>query len=263
MQKLNIDNPFSSMPGTTPGNQPCRSGKAEIYHKEITDSTMNDARELILFNPPTGTLVVSSEQTAGRGRVKGRKWISAKEESLMFTMLIKNDDLKFPATFLPLFAGFAVSGFLESEYGIKSKIKWPNDVLVERRKISGILCENSSGYILCGIGLNCGSFAEKEIAGNSIASIGEITGVKPDILQTLTGLLLFMQENWSSNTWQAALEEKLYMRGENVLLCDGLPESGKRIEGIIIGLGEDGELVIMEKSTGKRRHVYSGEILCK
>ncbi len=259
MQILNIDNPFSRQPAGR-GSGP---EKAEIYYKETTDSTMNDARGLIPSNPPTGTLVIASEQTAGRGRVAGRKWISARDESLMFTMLIRNDDLKFPPAFLPLFAGFSVSGYLESEYGIKSRIKWPNDVLFDRRKISGILCENSSGYILCGIGLNCGTFAEKEIAGNRIISISEITGEKLDLLRTLEGLLSFMKENWNSNTWRSVVEEKLFMKGENVLLCDGLPESGKRIEGVISGLGDDGELVIMEKGSGRMRHVYSGEVLCR
>ena len=76
-------------------------------------------------------------------------------------------------------------------------------------------------------------------------------------------LTRFMRENWKNRQWKEMLEEKLYMKGENVLLCDGLPESGKRIEGTIEGIGPDGELVITEKMTKALRHVYSGEILCK
>ncbi len=254
MQKLNILNPFS-VPGSL--------GKAEVYYREITDSTMNDARSLIPENPPTGTLVLASEQTAGRGRVEGRKWISARDESLMFTMLVKTSDVTFNLTLFPLFAGFSVAGFLEKEHGIKAKVKWPNDVLIDGRKISGILCENTSGYILCGIGLNCRQHLTGEISGNKAVSICEITGNEPEIRDTLPALLSFMKDNWRNSGWKSVLEEKLYMKGENVLLCDGLPESGKRIEGVIEGTGESGELVIIEKSTGKRRHVYSGEILCK
>jgi len=253
MQKLNMENPFSKGAGE----------KAEIYYKELTDSTMNDARRLIGEKVPTGTAVLASEQTAGRGRVEGRKWISAKDESLMFTMLVKTSDIGFNLTLFPLFAGFAIAGFLEKEYGIKAKIKWPNDVLIDGRKISGILCENSSGYILCGIGLNCSQRHAGEIAGNRAVSICELNGEAPDIRLTLSGLLGFMKDNWNSTVWKDKVEEKLYMKGLNVLLCDGLPDSGKRIEGIIEGIGGDGELIITEKHSGLLRKVYSGEILCK
>ncbi|MCL2294806.1 MAG: biotin--[acetyl-CoA-carboxylase] ligase [Spirochaetes bacterium] len=311
LQKLNLKNPFSI----------AGSGEmAEIYYKETTSSTMNNARELLSQNPPTGTLVLASFQTAGKGRLEGRKWFSEKDESLMFTILIKNSDIGFALSLFPLFVGFCISGFLEKEFAIKSAIKWPNDVLVNGRKISGILCENSSGYVLCGIGLNCrqspvqlgqdNQYNIEEVCGTDAAScarhanagsdtlcppphsvtckarakraqdrgngvsIYELTGVKPDINDTLIKLLDFMKENWNfpadralqakvparrSWYWKDVVLEKLHNKGKKITFYENLHENPKAITGIIEGIGPDGELLITDDA-GRTKKYYSGEI---
>ena len=249
MQKLNLDNPF---------------GKGDILFKKVTDTTMNDARLLAGDSPATGTLVTASEQTGGRGRVAGRKWLAEPGESLLFTMLVKKDELSFPVSMFPLFAGYCIAGFLEENYGIKANVKWPNDVLINGRKISGILCENSGDYILCGIGINCtqDNFPGIELSGSGAVSIYQICGVKYEITDILISLLRFMKKHWNNPGWKTELESSLFKKDENVVLCEGLPDSGTRLEGIIHGVGEDGELVIIEAETGLPRKVYSGEILC-
>lgn len=139
MQLLDIINPFNG---------------AKIYYKNETDSTMNDARNLICDNPESGTVVSAGEQLTGRGRVAGRSWQGGKDLSLMFTLLIKEAELPFYKTLFPLFAGFCIMNCLKKHYSIESSVKWPNDVLVKGNKISGILCENTDSFILCGCGIN-------------------------------------------------------------------------------------------------------------
>ena len=102
--------------------------------------------------------VYTQNQTAGRGRL-GRSWVNAEGKALYYTVAIK-EPLAQPAT-LPLLASLAVRRQLQLRYGVDCQIKWPNDLLLNGKKIVGILCEGVSyGYqqqgrgILCGIGIN-------------------------------------------------------------------------------------------------------------
>ena len=106
---------------------------------------------------PVGA-VYTTNQTAGRGRL-GRTWVNAEGRALYYTVAIR-EPLAQPAT-LPLLASLAVRDQLKLRYGVDCQIKWPNDLLLNGKKIVGILCESVSyGYqqqgrgILCGIGIN-------------------------------------------------------------------------------------------------------------
>jgi len=221
---------------------------------------MVDARELIPRNPPTGTLVLAYDQTEGKGRIEGRKWLSVKGESLTFTILIKNSDFEFTLSLFPLFTGYCLAGFLKKEFGIESSIKWPNDVLINGRKISGILCENSSGYVLCGIGINCNQENMEEISGGKGISIFDLTGVTSDINDLLIKFLNFMKDNWDNKNWKDIVSRQLYNKGQKVVFYDSLTGKDNPVAGIIEGIGEDGELIMTEESTGQRKKYYSGEI---
>ena len=106
---------------------------------------------------PVGA-VYTTNQTAGRGRL-GRTWVNAEGKALYYTVAIR-EPLAQPAT-LPLLASLAVRRQLQLRYGVDCQIKWPNDLLLNGKKVVGILCESVSyGYqqqgrgILCGIGIN-------------------------------------------------------------------------------------------------------------
>ena len=110
---------------------------------------------------PVGA-VYTENQTAGRGRL-GRSWVNAEGKALYYTAAIR-EPLAQPAT-LPLLASLAVRTQLRLRYGVDCQIKWPNDLLLNGKKIVGILCESVSyGYqqqgrgILCGIGINLADF---------------------------------------------------------------------------------------------------------
>ncbi|MCL2792184.1 MAG: biotin--[acetyl-CoA-carboxylase] ligase [Spirochaetaceae bacterium] len=248
MQRLNLENPFSVIE------------KAEIYYKEITSSTMDDVRELIPQNPPSGTLVLASLQTEGKGRLKGRKWVSAKGESLMFTILIKDNDVSFALSLFPLFIGYCISELLKKEFGLENAIKWPNDVLINGKKISGILCENSHGYVLCGIGINCNQKNMKEISEEKGISIYELTEIKSNINDILLKLLDFMKNNWNNQSWKDVVSGRLYNKGKKVVFYNPYFEKESPITGIIEGIGEEGELIMTEEISGQTKKYYSGEI---
>ncbi len=120
--------------------------KLRIHRIECTTSTQQEARRLIAEGKAEcGDIVVADEQTAGRGRF-GRSWISPRG-GLYATVILSQGPL------LSLKAGLAVVRALRSR-GINAGLKWPNDVLVEGRKIAGVLIETAGELALVGIGLN-------------------------------------------------------------------------------------------------------------
>lgn len=115
-------------------------------HLRATDSTNDRARALALAGAPHGTLVTASQQSAGRGR-QGRTWSAPAGSALLMSVVLRD-----PPDLLPLAAGVAVARVC----GEHARIKWPNDVLVDDRKVAGILAEArlQEGWAVLGIGLN-------------------------------------------------------------------------------------------------------------
>ena len=120
-------------------------GTPHVHHR-LTDSTNQRAKELAAAGAPHGTLVTADEQTAGRGR-QGRAWTAAPGEALLLSLVLRSLD-----ELLPLRAAVAVAESIP----VRAQIKWPNDVWVEGRKLSGILVEGrpQEGWVVLGIGLN-------------------------------------------------------------------------------------------------------------
>jgi BirA family biotin operon repressor/biotin-[acetyl-CoA-carboxylase] ligase len=144
-------------------------GEPRIHH-EVTDSTNERARELAGEGAAHGTLVTAGEQTAGRGR-QGRSWTAAPGEALLMSVIVR--DLEPRHALLPLMAALAVCEAAEAVTApgageaaasgtgrgpVRCQIKWPNDVWVDRHKLSGILVEArpAAGWAIVGIGLNTG-----------------------------------------------------------------------------------------------------------
>jgi BirA family biotin operon repressor/biotin-[acetyl-CoA-carboxylase] ligase len=129
-------------------------GEPRIHH-DVTDSTNERARELAGEGAAHGTLVTAGEQTAGRGR-QGRSWTAAPGEALLMSVIVR--DLEPRHALLPLMAALAVCEAVEATAQVSCRIKWPNDVWVDRRKLSGILVEArpAAGWAVVGIGLNTG-----------------------------------------------------------------------------------------------------------
>ena len=115
-------------------------------HLRATSSTSDRARALAQAGAPHGTLVTAAEQSAGRGR-QGRSWSAPAGSSLLMSVVLHD-----PPDLLPLAAGIAVARVC----GEAARIKWPNDVLLDDRKVAGILAEGrpQEGWAVLGIGVN-------------------------------------------------------------------------------------------------------------
>jgi BirA family transcriptional regulator, biotin operon repressor / biotin---[acetyl-CoA-carboxylase] ligase len=120
-------------------------GRPRLHLRE-TGSTNDRARALAGLGAPHGTLVTAHAQTAGRGR-QGRTWAAPPGQALLCSLLLRAYD-----PLLPLRAGLAVADLA----GAAARVKWPNDVLLDGRKLAGILVEAvpQEGWAVLGIGVN-------------------------------------------------------------------------------------------------------------
>ena len=160
-------------------------GLPRVHHR-ATDSTNERAKQLALAGTPHGTLVTADEQSAGRGR-QGRVWTAERGDALLMSLVLRSLD-----ELLSFRAAIAVA----ESISVSTQIKWPNDVWIEGRKVSGILAEGrpQEGWAVLGIGLNVStrSFPDElsEIA-TSLALAG-VSVSREEVLGSLLGSL----ERW-------------------------------------------------------------------
>jgi BirA family biotin operon repressor/biotin-[acetyl-CoA-carboxylase] ligase len=198
-------------------------------HLRRTDSTNERARELAARGAPHGTLVTASEQTAGRGR-QGRTWSAPAGRALLCSVLLRD-----PPRLLPLAAGVAVAEVA----GDGALIKWPNDILLEGRKVAGILVEGrpQQRWAVLGIGLNValrpGDFPPELGEQAGTLGLGE-EAIEPTLEQLLGRL-----ERWLGASESEVLEA---VRARDALLDRPVRWGGGSGRGA--GIDGDGRLVV-------------------
>jgi BirA family biotin operon repressor/biotin-[acetyl-CoA-carboxylase] ligase len=241
MEEIRIFNPFG--------------GKVLWYPK--VESTMRVIRE----QPEDGKIVAAGEQSRGRGRTAGRSWQSAPGESLLFSLALRRKRLEVPQTSLPIRAALAVSRLLSEKFGLSAEIKWPNDVLVGGKKISGILGESRGDYIFLGLGVNCRQKYFSAKLRRPATSVFLETGAELEIMPILELLLPRMEElffHTGTDEFPDILKPWLYKIGEDFEVQEGTADRPRKAVGILLGVGGEGELRLLQKN-GKIRSIYSGE----
>ena len=215
--------------------------------------------------------VYTENQTAGRGRL-GRSWVNAEGKALYYTVAIK-EPLAQPAT-LPLLASLAVRHQLQLRYGVDCQIKWPNDLLLNGKKIVGILCESVSyGYqqqgrgILCGIGINLAQpqsyFAAADLPhGTSLALQGAAVDLSTDPAWLAEGLTDF---GFDRSLYTFARDGFAPFREEYKAACINLGRrvtfdlpDGSQGAGEAVDVDAEGRLVV--RTDAGEQHVFTGEV---
>lgn len=126
-------------------------------HLEVTESTNALAKEQATLGAAHGTTITAGAQTAGRGR-QGRSWVAPAGSALLMSVILRPAESRH--RFAPLAAALAVAETSEQLADLTAQIKWPNDVWIEGRKVSGILVEArphqdpDQSWVVIGIGLN-------------------------------------------------------------------------------------------------------------
>jgi BirA family biotin operon repressor/biotin-[acetyl-CoA-carboxylase] ligase len=166
-------------------------------HLRHTDSTNARCRELAARGAPHGTLVTATEQWAGRGR-QGRTWVAPPGQALLCSLLVRQ-----PRRLLPLCAGVAVAQVAADE----ALIKWPNDVLLDGRKVGGILVEGrpQERWAVVGIGLNV-AVRPQDLPPELRERAGTL-GLAADAVEPTLVRLLAALERWLAAEDELVLEE--------------------------------------------------------
>lgn len=239
-------------------------GRNIIYLDEI-DST-NNYGKLQANELEEGTVIVAERQTAGKGRL-GRSWLSPKKKGIWMTIVLKPNLDPLLAQNITLLGGAAVGQAFQS-MGVDYRIKWPNDLLLNGKKICGILTEmscelNMIDYILMGIGINLNLDLEDLDGLLDKASSIKIEENREIDRQILFARILnefellyedFIREGHINKSIEI-IGEKLLLVGEEIRIIHGLKEE----EGRLLGINREGHLLV-EKESGLIEEVYSGEI---
>jgi BirA family transcriptional regulator, biotin operon repressor / biotin---[acetyl-CoA-carboxylase] ligase len=241
---------------TSPGIANPWSG-AQIRVVQSTSSTMEDAAELSRAGCPSGTVIVAGFQSAGRGRVPGRRWISPPWESLLATVVIRTADLGYPLQELTLRAGVALCRGVEDASGISAEIKWPNDLFCNGKKLAGLLCESRGEAALIGFGVNCAQQSFPPALSATSCSLRQLRGSPMPVFPLLGSILVRLKDVAADTGWREEVRARLHGRGTEVVV--DLLGSGRTVEGIISDVDGQGRLVL-RLPDGRLVAVAQGEL---
>jgi BirA family biotin operon repressor/biotin-[acetyl-CoA-carboxylase] ligase len=228
-----------------------------LYFPEVT-STMDIARDQARKNCPDLTVVIAGRQTKGRGRLK-RRWLSD-DGGLYFTMVLRPPipvQLSFRVNFL---ASLTLACVIREMLQIDAMVKWPNDILVDDRKISGMLSELEAEadrvfFISIGIGINVNNDPSEAEPGAS--SLKKISGRPISRKDLLTRFLEVFSDRMQNTDFEDIISEwKKYTvtLGRHVRIVTHLEES----EGLAVDVDENGALVL-ELADGEQKNIIYGD----
>jgi BirA family biotin operon repressor/biotin-[acetyl-CoA-carboxylase] ligase len=223
-----------------------RLGTPRLHLRE-TDSTSDRARALALRGAPHGTLVTAGAQTAGRGR-QGRTWTAPAGRALLMSLVLR----RWPPL-LPLAAAVAVAD-IAGAGGADITIKWPNDVLLGRGKLAGILVEArpQDGWAVLGIGMNVA--VRRDDLPEELRDRAAVLGLDPAAIEpTLAALLEALDA-------RLALDPPELLdafRARDALL--GRRVRWQRGEGTAAGVDEAGRLLV-DRPDGEQVALDAGEV---
>ncbi|NLY85708.1 MAG: biotin--[acetyl-CoA-carboxylase] ligase [Tissierellia bacterium] len=236
-----------------------------IHYFNSIDSTNSKAKEIAL-DEKEGTVLIAEEQTEGKGRM-GRSWVSPKGKGIWMSIILKPNVEPMKVPKLTLVGAAAVYKALEN-MGIKAQIKWPNDVLIDGKKICGILTEmsgelNMVNYVIMGIGINVnldeGDFPEE--LKDKATSLKISTGKEISRKELTANILNEFEKLYLKFKEEDNIEEVLKISRENSIL---LGEEVRIIRGNNIKIGkaidinDNGELVV--EVGDKVEKIISGEV---
>lgn len=233
---------------------------------ESVDSTNSAAKRLAEEGAIHGTLVTAGAQLTGKGR-RGRSWASPANKNVYMSLLLRPEFPPVKASMLTLLTALAVAIACENVTGLKTAIKWPNDIVVNGKKICGILTEMNAeidyvNYIVIGIGINVNveSFPEELLKTATSLLIEKKEQInRSRLIAAVLQHFEQVYENFCKTLDLSALkmeyEKRLVNLGKEVKVLDPVME----YTGIAKGITNGGELIVTRED-GTDKQVYAGEV---
>ena len=226
---------------------------------------MDIAAALASLGAPEGTTVQAAFQTAGRGRAE-RRWEADAGSALMLSIILRPRVSPTRFGSMSLLAGLAVANVAEAITSRPTTVKWPNDVLIDGRKVAGILLhsrttsDTSASHLILGMGINVRSTPETRTAtatclAEAAREVVRIEDVQRRLIAELGTVYRCFTRGDLGEAWKQ-LGARLAYRDQQVTIEDG----GRVSRGIVAGIGDLGEL-LLRRPDGTIRAVVSGELV--
>lgn len=221
-----------------------------VFCYESVGSTNDVAHRFAKDGARSGTIILADFQTKGRGR-NAKKWVAQKGENIVTSVILRPTVSLENLTYLPLLAALSVAQTVEEIIGERVEIKWPNDILIRRKKVSGVLVETSAqagavDYVVVGIGLNVNQAQFPDDLAERATSLFLETGVLHDQATLFVSLMRFLDANYARlesgdtesilSMWRAHCE----MFGKHITFYQG----DLKREGIALDIDERGFLKV-------------------
>jgi BirA family biotin operon repressor/biotin-[acetyl-CoA-carboxylase] ligase len=235
----------------------------KIYYFDAVSSTMDIAWQLGIKGSSEGTLVLAEQQTKGRGRL-GRIWFSPKYKGIYMSLILKPKMLPAQASILTLLAAVSICEAIKATLALEARIKWPNDIWLEQKKLGGILTELNAetdeiNFVVVGIGLNVNN--DKKTLVSSATSLKEHKKENINRVNLLQEILRKMEENYLSlgkgpqpilRKWR---EYSITLGKRIKVYCQK-----RHVEGQAVDIDLDGGLLV-RKDSGITEKVMAGDIV--
>ena len=247
-----------------------RLGVLQVELHRRIESTSDRARELVGFGEATPFVIVAERQSAGRGR-RGRRWLSDSPRGLWFTVAIESGGATAPTA--PLRAGLAAARGIEEAAGLSNvQVRWPNDLVIEGRKVGGVLCEKVGAALLVGVGVNL-NHAPGDLAAvdQPATSVLAATGRETPRGDALAAIVRELLAGWTdspsvlTSTEIAELSTRSALAGRRLRVDGVVGESSGSVRSVrnlsarALAIAPDGALEVVDDQGGPWR-VVAGSI---
>ncbi|MEF9959784.1 MAG: biotin--[acetyl-CoA-carboxylase] ligase [Niameybacter sp.] len=236
----------------------------EIAYYEETDSTNTRLKVWAKEGAKEGSVVIADQQTKGKGR-QGKVWESPKEDGIWMSILVKPAISMDKIPQITLLAGLAICEVLRDVTGLDTMIKWPNDLVVNGKKVCGILCElvkvGDETAVIIGVGINVNSkkFPDDLPYATSLYLEGKETYVRETIikclLEHLEGYYILYKEVLSLEPILKTYKTRCMNMNQEVQILG----STYSFTGVVKDIDVEGRLVV-ENSDGVYEYILAGEV---
>ncbi len=235
----------------------------KIIHFDSIDST-NDYLKKIGNETQEGTVIISEEQTKGKGRL-GRSWQSKPSEGIWMSILLKPKIAPYKAPFITLIAGAAIVKALNN-LNVPAKIKWPNDIIINNKKLSGVLTELSAeieriNYVVVGIGMNVKTKSFDDEINDKATSLNNENyllyrvDIVTQILKEIENLYdKYINNNSKQEVLQICRKYSAVINKDIYLIQNDEKELVRCID-----INDDGNLIVIN-SNDEIKEIFSGEV---
>lgn len=240
----------------------------KIIHFDSIDSTNTQAKILAAQGEVEGTVVIAEEQTEGRGRL-GRQWLSPKGTGIWMSMILRPEIEPWEAAKITQVAAAAVAIAIRESTGCQAGIKWPNDIIINGKKVCGILTEmsgelNSVNFVVLGIGMNVNVDKEEfplelQSIAASIKEFAAETASRKEIVVKILSTFEELYEDFVKNKNIARSIDVCRKYSVTLGRQVRIIQRGSAILGEAMDINDEGELIITNDK-GEIQKVVSGEV---